>query len=70
MHDQSSTTGPFLTEEAVAAKLGIRPATLRNWRSQGRGPRWARNPDTGRFLGYTQEAVDDWFARAVDEAAS
>jgi predicted DNA-binding transcriptional regulator AlpA len=62
MHD---TDKPFLSEDEAASKLGISPGTLRNWRSQGRGPHWATNPDTGRFFGYTSEAVDEWLARAV-----
>ena len=70
MHDRAAGAAPFLTEEEAAAKIGITSGTLRNWRSQGRGPRWVKNPDTGRFFGYTQEAVDEWLARAVEESAS
>lgn len=40
----ASTTVPrlALTSTDAAAAIGIDPGTLRNWRSQGRGPRYVR----------------------------
>ena len=51
---------PILSESQVAAVLMVSTKTLRNWRSLGRGPQWMSNPDTGKFLGYPREALDDW----------
>lgn len=58
----------LLDEKRVAEKLGITAGTLRNWRVANRGPRWATNPDSGRFIGYTVEAVDSYIAQAIGTA--
>lgn len=39
----------FLTEEETAAALRVSPATLRTWRSRGRGPRFVK---VGRLVRY------------------
>ena len=50
----------LLTETETAEILGYTPRTLTNWRSQGKGPKWVVNPDSGRFRGYDIEAVREW----------
>lgn len=50
----------LLTEDDVADLLNIKPATLRTWRALNKGPDWVVNPDTGRFIGYTQSDVEAW----------
>ena len=50
----------LIDEPAAAERLNVTPGTLRTWRSQGRGPNWIRNPDTGRFLGYDPADVEQW----------
>lgn len=50
----------LLSEDEVADLLNIRPATLTVWRSRSKGPSWVVNPDSGRFIGYTQDDVEHW----------
>jgi hypothetical protein len=52
--------GDLLTTEQAARILSRNPRTLENWRSLGRGPDYVVNPDTGRFHGYTWQAIDTW----------
>ena len=62
MKDQD--TAPLLVKESEAARLlGLQPATLRNWRTQGKGPAWISNPDTSRFIGYEPDALDAWIRK-------
>lgn len=56
----------LLSEENVAALLGRTEGTIRNWRSQGRGPQWVANPDNGQFMGYRREAVEEWLLGATE----
>jgi hypothetical protein len=48
---------PFLTEAQAAARLGLAPKTLRNFRSAGVGPTALR---LGRSVRYHIEALDGW----------
>lgn len=54
---------PFLTEAQAAARLGVVPKTLRNWRSAGTGPTALR---LGRSVRYHIEGLDGW---ALGQAA-
>lgn len=48
-----------LTEAECAPILGVKPATLRQWRSQKRGPRFKKS---GRKVFYSRQDVDAWLA--------
>lgn len=47
----------FTTEE-LAHYLGVRPKTVRNWRSSGKIPEEAIVPLAG--VRYDKEAIDEW----------
>lgn len=62
----------LLTSQEVADIINRTEGTLRNWRVNGRGPRWIADPANGQFLGYRREAVEDWIRsgeQATEEAA-
>ena len=46
-----------LTDLEAAEKCGLRPATLRKWRRQGRGPKWYRY---GRAIRYLLSDLEEW----------
>lgn len=46
-----------LTESEAAARLGLKVATLRAWRHQGRGPAYVR---LGRAVRYLTTDIDDF----------
>jgi len=46
-----------LTEAEAAARLGLKVATLRAWRHQGRGPAYVR---LGRAIRYLSSDIDDF----------
>ena len=50
--------GP-LTEVETAARLGLKVATLRAWRHQGRGPAFVR---LGRAIRYLSTDIDEFLA--------
>ena len=50
---------PLIDERAAAARLGVSPATMRLWRSQGKGPAFVRGP---RMIRYDQRDLDAWIA--------
>jgi hypothetical protein len=52
--------GEPLTEATAAVRLGLKVATLRAWRHQGRGPAYVR---LGRAIRYLPEDIGD-FLRA------
>jgi predicted DNA-binding transcriptional regulator AlpA len=56
----ASPLARLLTEAEVAELIGVKPATLRNWRCQNRGP-------VGRKIGsnvrYPESAVADWLEK-------
>lgn len=47
----------LITTEAAAIRLGVKPATLATWRSQKRGPRYAK---IGRGCFYAVADLDAW----------
>jgi hypothetical protein len=51
-------------EAGAAVFLGIAPATLRNWRSQGRGPQYIR---LGRRIVYRREYLEQYLDAHVVE---
>lgn len=57
-----ATTHDLLTEEVVAARLSISVKTLRNWRWQGRGPRFLR---LGRAVRYSPAEIELWLKTCV-----
>ena len=52
-----STQNQPLTEAEAAARLGLKVATLRAWRNQGRGPAYLR---FGRAIRYLAADIDDF----------
>lgn len=54
-----SPENPLLTEDQVATHFGLTIETLRNWRSQRRGPPAVK---VGRKCFYRQTAIDAWLA--------
>jgi predicted DNA-binding transcriptional regulator AlpA len=64
--EESVTTGLLgpsanepLTEALAAARLGLKVATLRAWRHQGRGPAFVR---LGRAIRYLSSDVDQFLS--------
>ncbi|MGE3341875.1 MAG: helix-turn-helix transcriptional regulator [Vicinamibacterales bacterium] len=53
----SAATSQPLTEIEAAARLGLKVATLRAWRSQGRGPAYLR---LGRAIRYLTTDINDF----------
>ena len=53
----SASTREPLTEVEAAARLGLKVATLRAWRHQGRGPVFVR---LGRAIRYLRTDIDDF----------
>jgi predicted DNA-binding transcriptional regulator AlpA len=53
---QGATNQP-LTETEAATRLGLKVATLRAWRNQGRGPAYVR---LGRAIRYLSTDLDDF----------
>lgn len=51
--------GDCLTTDEVAARLRVSPRTVRTWRSEGTGPRYAK---LGRSVRYRRSSVDGWVA--------
>jgi predicted DNA-binding transcriptional regulator AlpA len=58
----------LLTEKDVAATLGLKPATLRNWRVRGEGPRFVRL--SRRAIRYRRADVDEWVASRARRSTS
>lgn len=59
-------TKSVMTEAEAAEYLGFAPNTLRQWRTEGIGPRYC-NP-TGSVR-YRREALDDWLAKGTAATA-
>lgn len=53
-----------LTEEEVAARLGVSRFTVRAWRRKGFGPRFMK---MGRAVRYRPEDVTDYEARVLTQ---
>ncbi len=49
----------MLTTEQLAARWGIAPKTLHNWRHTGGGPPFVK---IGRAVRYRADAIDRWLA--------
>jgi predicted DNA-binding transcriptional regulator AlpA len=58
----------LLTESAVATRLSLSPATLRNWRVKGLGPSFVRL--SRRAVRYEAEVVDEWTATCSRRSTS
>lgn len=58
-HDGRYHFLPLLTTDEAAEILRVHRSTLLRWRKGGGGPRYAR---VGRFIMYTQDALDAWLA--------
>lgn len=56
---------PVMTPEATSEYLGVSPLTLKDWRSQGRGPDFIRI--SGQLVRYRKSSVDRWLAAATVE---
>lgn len=62
-----SLTKHLVAPEEVAAYLGISPDTMKDYRQQGRGPRYTR---VGKLVRYRMADVEEWLARhSVDPEA-
>lgn len=57
----STTAKRWLSNKEAAARMGIHPATLTNWRCKGRGPRFEKLSDTPKArIRYSAHVVDAW----------
>jgi predicted DNA-binding transcriptional regulator AlpA len=63
----AGSTG-LLNEKEAAAVLGLEPATLRNWRVKGQGPRYAQL--SRRAIRYSRTDIDEWVASRVRRSTS
>ena len=53
----ATTANQPMTESEAASRLGLKVATLRAWRHQGRGPAYVR---LGRAVRYLAVDIDDF----------
>jgi predicted DNA-binding transcriptional regulator AlpA len=62
----------LLTSKEVSERIGIKPGTLRQWRSKNRGPRYLKQPGPSQApVRYRASDVEAWKAqrtRAADPA--
>jgi predicted DNA-binding transcriptional regulator AlpA len=58
----------LLTEKQVASMLSLEPATLRNWRVKGQGPRFVRL--SRRAIRYSRVDVGEWLASRARRSTS
>lgn len=56
-HTNDTNGSQPLTESEAAVRLGLKVATLRAWRHQGRGPAYVR---FGRAVRYLTADIDDF----------
>jgi predicted DNA-binding transcriptional regulator AlpA len=47
----------LLTQNALAAELGMKPESLADWRHRGKGPRYVK---LGQLVRYRRSDVEDW----------
>jgi hypothetical protein len=47
-----------LNNAEAAARIGIKPGTLRIWRHTGKGPRFTKNDERSKQSGVTYELAD------------
>ena len=58
----------YLTAPQVAAALGVSPQTIRNWRREGKGPKWhGFEPRTFR---YPVSEFEKWVAEVWEAPAA
>jgi predicted DNA-binding transcriptional regulator AlpA len=61
-------TDKWISEDEAAAHIGISPHTLRQWRTQKRGPAYRK---FGRFVRYLRADLDDYLndhpMRTIDQ---
>ncbi|HEY0875207.1 MAG TPA: helix-turn-helix domain-containing protein [Vicinamibacterales bacterium] len=57
---QHTTPPPALAEREASTYIGYRPAALRCWRREGRGPAYVRH---GRSVRYLVRDLDAWLDR-------
>jgi len=55
-----------LSEKEAGIRIGIAPATLRNWRHWGKGPRYVKY---GRKIFYRAKDLDDFVVSSVIDPA-
>jgi predicted DNA-binding transcriptional regulator AlpA len=71
--DTNTDDDRLLTTPEAAELIGIKPGTLKLWRSQGRGPRYLKKPGGQRTpVRYRAQDVEKWRkqrAQASDPAA-
>jgi len=66
-----STDDTRLPTRRAAEYLGVEPATLRNWRWRGRGPRYSRLGQGPRARAvYRRGDLDDWLAARTFESTA
>lgn len=52
-----------MTPDETARYLKVAPATLKDWRTKGRGPVWVRL--SGQIVRYRRRDVDRWLAATI-----
>jgi len=57
--ESQAVAPPPLTEVEAAGRLGLKVATLRAWRHQGKGPTFVR---LGRAIRYLKSDIDEFLA--------
>src|SRR6266852_826752 len=60
----SSLRGSLLSPEELAHNLDLSPATLADWRSQGKGPAYLK---AGRRIWYPKAHVERWMQSQIRE---
>jgi hypothetical protein len=58
MQEAQTARSPWLDTESAAAYVGASPNTLRNWRAQGKGPRY--RVAGGWLVRYAVDDLDAW----------
>jgi predicted DNA-binding transcriptional regulator AlpA len=54
----------LMSPDELAANFGLKKATLADWRSQKKGPRYLK---TGREVWYPKDCVDSWAEAQIQE---
>src|SRR5438105_619220 len=62
-----SLRSSLLSPEELAQNLGLSPATLADWRSQGRGPAYLK---AGRRIWYPKVHVERWIQSQIHETTN
>lgn len=57
----TTTTSVWLTSPQAAARIGVHPMTMVNWRHLGRGPKYEKlGPGKGAHTRYHVDEIDKW----------